>query len=79
MKVDGKLTVTKTQTIRVTVGHDDVLALVRKTVHIPAGVEVRIFVEVPGGGDWSHTDLDLHEHPVHVEAEWSVDVTDEQG
>lgn len=80
MKIGGKLTVTKTQRMSCEVTYDDILALVRSQVNIPAGAEVRIYVEVPGGGDWSHTDLDVAEHPVQVRAEWSVeDAPDEQG
>ena len=78
MKTQGKLTVTKTQSLSCEVTHDDILALVRGQVDIPPGVAVRIYVEVPGGGDWSHTDLDISEHPVQVRAEWSVDA-EEQG
>jgi hypothetical protein len=35
-----------------------------------AGVEVPkdadIFVEVPGGGDWSHMDLDIDQSPINI-------------
>lgn len=30
-----------------------------------------IFVTVPGGGDWSNTELDLNEH--EVEIKWTVE------
>jgi hypothetical protein len=29
-----------------------------------------ITVHVPGGGDWSNTDLDINDHPIHVT--WTV-------
>lgn len=73
MMVKGNLTVTKTQHLECEVTAVDILQLVRAQVHIPSGVPVRIFVEVPGGGDWSHTDLDIAEHPVQVRAEWSIE------
>ena len=80
MKVTGKLTVTKTQSLSCEVTYDDILALVRGQCSIPAGVEVRIFVEVPGGEDWSSCDLDVAQHPVQVRAEWSViDDAEKQG
>ena len=79
MKIGGRLTVTKTQHVSCEVTYDDILALVRAQVSIPAAVDVRIYVEVPGGGDWSHEDLDIAEHPVQVRAEWSVDDAEEQG
>lgn len=36
----------------------------RKKFNIPADAEV--YVRVPGGADWSNTDLDLKDAPVQV-------------
>ena len=30
-----------------------------------------IYVAVPGGGDWSNTDLDINEHPVIIT--WTIE------
>jgi hypothetical protein len=54
---------TKTHTITTTeylITVDDLY----KAFDIPKGAKV--FVEVPGGGDWSNTDLDISEHPIKV-------------
>ena len=32
--------------------------------------DAKLFVLVPGGGDWSNTSLDLDEYPIHVE--WTI-------
>jgi hypothetical protein len=37
---------------------------------LPAGAD--IYVSVPGGGDWSSTDLDLNEHSIKVR--WTVEI-----
>lgn len=81
MKVQGNLWITKTQRVQCEVTAADILKLVQSAVHIPSGVAVSIYVDVPGGGDWAHEQLDIHEHPVQVRAEWSVEVDgkDEQG
>lgn len=34
-----------------------------------------IYVQVPGGGDWSNTDLDLSEYPVEIR--WTVESGDD--
>jgi hypothetical protein len=83
MKIQGNLTVTKTQRVQIEVTAQDILDLVRQRVHVLTGVSVaiRVYVDVPGGEDWSNTQLDIHDHPVHVRFEWS-EVTDgpsEQG
>jgi hypothetical protein len=36
---------------------------------------IDIFVRVPGGGDWSNTNLDIESHPLIVEIE---EITSEQ-
>lgn len=39
-------------------------------ISIPESASVRIYFAVPGGADWSSTDLDItQEHPVYVEWE----------
>jgi hypothetical protein len=35
-----------------------------------------LFITVPGGGDWSNTQLDLAEH--HLEILWTVESGDDQ-
>lgn len=37
----------------------------------PAHVTVTFFVEVPGGGDWSYTELNVVDHPVKFRATWT--------
>lgn len=37
-------------------------------------VSVELHVRVPGGGDWSNTDLDLHEYPVQCVVTWTQTV-----
>ncbi len=73
MKVQGKLSVLRTQNLKCEITYADLVAFVRERVAIPDGVTVRIYVEVPGGGDWSHTDLEIEEHPVQVSATWVVE------
>lgn len=72
MKISGTLEVVKTQTISIEVTAGDILALVRQHAHIPDDAEVRVYVDVPGGGDWSNMEIDIAEHPVYVRAVWSV-------
>lgn len=36
----------------------------RAAFNIPANAKVT--VHVPGGGDWSHCDLEIEEHPINV-------------
>lgn len=41
-------------------------------VEIPEDTEVRIYFAVPGGGDWSNTNIDIDaKHPVYVE--WTIE------
>lgn len=59
VRVDGELTFA------------DLAKLVRAQVGVPAGASVRLYVDVPGGGDWSNTDLDVEDHPVKFTVEWT--------
>lgn len=80
MKIIGNLEVVKTQHVECDVTASDILALVRQHVHIPEGANVRVYVDIPGGGDWSNMELDIAYRPVRVKAVWSVeDVPNEQG
>lgn len=33
---------------------------------VPDGAKVFTFVRVPGGGDWSNTDLEIKESPIQI-------------
>ncbi len=35
-----------------------------------------IYIQVPGGADWSNTSLELSEHPVQIE--WTVESGDDE-
>jgi hypothetical protein len=37
----------------------------------PVNVDITIFVDVPGGGDWSYEELDVDSHPVKFRATWT--------
>ncbi len=56
VSVSGTTVVTKTHTI--TLNREVIIDLLRKE-GIEVGASVEIFVSVPGGGDWSNTDLDI--------------------
>lgn len=80
MSFDVKTETVKTTTVVGTLTYDDLLSLVRARVHIPPGVAVRIYVDVPGGDDWSNTELDIRDHPVQIRAVWQDDdAANEQG
>lgn len=76
MKISVSEQVVTTRAVTIEVTAQDILALVRKRAHIPADAEVRVYVDVPGGGDWSNMEIDIAEHPVYVRAVWSA--TDEK-
>ncbi len=64
VSLSGTTVVTKTHTI--TLNREVIIDLLRKE-GIEVGASVEIFVSVPGGGDWSNTDLDIsHSRPVTV-------------
>ena len=79
MKVTSNLEVVRAQRLECEVNAKDILELVRQHAHIPEGATVRIYVDIPGGGDWSNMELDIDEHPVQVRAEWSVSDAPKQG
>jgi hypothetical protein len=45
----------------VTINADQLLDMLRTVynLQIPGGSKTKVFVHVPGGGDWSNTDLDI--------------------
>lgn len=47
----------RAETVVVEVPRTTLLALLRKHLSLPA--EAEVFVRVPGGADWSNTDLDI--------------------
>lgn len=56
---------------------NDVLELLTRAGHIPptpaADTSLRVYFAVPGGGDWSNTDIDISkEHPIYVG--WKITV-----
>ena len=56
MEQIGTRTITVETTHQVTVGRDDLL----KMVGVPENAtNVQVYVYVPGGGDWSSTNLDI--------------------
>lgn len=61
-----KTVTTETTTYRYELYHDDILTFDWSTV--PDDAE--IYIEVPGGGDWSHTQLDTIHEPLVVK--WTV-------
>ncbi len=52
----------------------DIVELVRKAGVIPdsfVAANMRVYFAVPGGGDWTNTDIDIDDkHPVRVE--WKI-------
>lgn len=63
-------TVTTTQTSDIEIDADGIRELLRAAGHeIPD--DARIYFAVPGGADWSNTDIDIDKmHPLRVE--WST-------
>lgn len=54
----NKTTVTQTRTTTLTnLYKKDLLEILRKVGIIPPAGEADIYMPVPGGGDWSHTNL----------------------
>lgn len=71
--IETKIIRTQT-TKRIELSESDLRELVRAhSGEVPASAA--IFVEVPGGGDWSNTQLDISESPIIIT--WS-EVTEEQ-
>lgn len=55
------------------VEYKDLVGLICK--QLPVGINVKVdiavFVDVPGGGDWSYEQLDCRQHPVQFRATWT--------
>lgn len=66
MKTRAKKQTTVTETAEYELRDFDIRRLLGQEVEIPPGASVKVWVEVPGGGDWSNEDLDMAEYPVHV-------------
>ena len=60
MKTITRTVTEKTTTTEKVFSADDV----RKALGLPEGAS--LFVRVPGGGDWSNTELDLDTHPLEA-------------
>ncbi len=77
VEVDMKPIIKRTTNVRAEgiVEHAEILKLVLQQLgdDAPKNASITITVRVPGGGDWSSTDLDIEEHPVEFVAEWSVE------
>lgn len=55
----------------------DVVELLRARADIPAAATMRVYFAVPGGGDWSNTDIDVDDrNPLRLD--WEL-VTEEEG
>lgn len=70
---------TRTVTVQGELGLKDLTHLVRAQVGVPPGAVVHMYVEVPGGADWSSMDLDIEDHPVKFTVEWSETQEDTDG
>jgi hypothetical protein len=68
--IDVNMTTTVTRDHRLTLYGKQIRELVNEHLAadrkplIPANAEIQI--TVPGGGDWSNSELDLNEHPVVI-------------
>lgn len=77
MKIKGS--VRHEQTITGAITKADLIELIMNTIEVPFGVEPRIFVTVPGGGDYSGQQLLIGEETtLEFVIRWS-DAPDEQG
>lgn len=52
-------------TKKITLTGAEIRDLIR-TLGVKVPADATISVYVPGGGDWSHSDLDINEHPVTI-------------
>jgi hypothetical protein len=73
-KIEQHVETTITRRYRVQVNREALVTLLRHTgIEVPSNA--KISVHVPGGGDWSHTNLEIdNESPVNITWE-----TDEMG
>lgn len=66
MKVSSITTTTR----RYEFDYADILIALTRAGHLRPGINIKSFhVCIPGGGDWSNTDLDLKKHPVVIVTE----------
>lgn len=64
--------VVRTESHELELNQADILELLRKAGHdIPEQAVLRVYFAVPGGGDWSNTDIDIDKnHPLRIE--WKI-------
>ena len=69
MFVDKKVTVVRTERCSIELDEKIIRQLVQVAgAQIPEDANVRIYFAVPGGGDWSNTEIDIdNQHPIYVE------------
>lgn len=69
MFVDKKETVTRVTKRSIELTAIDIRSLIRATgTEISDAAELRVYFAVPGGGNWSNTDIDIDNlNPVYVE------------
>lgn len=75
MKVVERRTV-REERVHVVLFGDDLREYLANSGKFPHGVpaQAKVYIEIPGGGDWSNQRLDIYDHPIHVE--WTT--TDEE-
>jgi hypothetical protein len=68
MDIEEHCEVRETRTVEYKLINDHIIGLLKAAgVTIPDNAEVQVFFRVPGGGDWSNTDIDLDEdYPLTV-------------
>ncbi len=67
-----KTVTTRQTTVEGQIEFSALVALVSKQLPTRAGpLEVKIYVDVPGGGDWSYEKLECERHPVKFSATWT--------
>lgn len=73
MKITPKTTVS--QHLKGSISAPELLALVRQTVEIQEGAEVRFYVEAPASRDVEDVNVDA-DTPLRFEASWSLQKTE---
>ena len=67
-----KTVTTRHMTVEGQIEFSALTALVAKQLPPRAGpLAVKIYVDVPGGGDWSSEQLECDQHPVKFSATWT--------
>lgn len=76
--VKGKTRIETTESGFLELDRADIIELIRSKKVIPSGIkdeDLRIFVRVPGGGDWSNTDLHIKGDQMidgcYIQVSWS--------